>query len=188
MKLRHCVITSVDRDDLDDGGAHFWAETIRTVKEINPGVTMETLIPDFDGIPERLDLIIQAGPEVISHNLETVRRLTGRIRSRAQYDRSLSVLQYLSKEGCRTKSGIMVGLGETGQEVLDTMDDLRAVGCSILTIGQYLAPTMHHYPVREYITPERFESFRKAGLEKGFEHVESSPLVRSSYRAEKHVK
>lgn len=188
MQLKHCVITSVDRDDLDDGGAGFWAKTVRTVKEVNPEITMETLIPDFDGIPERLDQIINAGPDVISHNLETVRSLTGRIRSRARYERSLSVLQYLFTKGCRTKSGIMVGLGETGREVLATMDDLRSVGCSILTIGQYLAPTLQHYPVREYITPEQFEMFRLEGLKRGFEYVESSPLVRSSYRAEKHVK
>jgi len=188
MKLKHCVITSVDRDDLEDAGSEFWAATVRTVQEINPFVTMETLIPDFDGIPERLDRILDAAPEVISHNLETVRSLTPRIRSRARYDRSLAVLQYLHDRGARTKSGIMVGLGETANEVIETMDDLLAVGCRIMTIGQYLAPTLQHYPVCQYISPEQFEMYRKVGLEKGFEHVESSPLVRSSYRAEKHVK
>ena len=188
MQLKHCVITSVDRDDLDDGGAAAWSRTIRIVKEVNPGVTLETLIPDFDGIPARLDQLVDAGPEVVSHNLETVRRLTPRIRSRARYERSLQVLKYLHERGSRTKSGIMVGLGETDREVMETMDDLLDVGCRIMTIGQYLAPTLQHYPVRQYISPEQFESYRQAGLEKGFDHIESSPLVRSSYRAEKHVK
>jgi lipoic acid synthetase len=188
MQLKHCVITSVDRDDLDDGGAAAWSRTIRIVKEVNPGVTLETLIPDFDGIPARLDQVVDAGPEVVSHNLETVRRLTLRIRSRARYERSLQVLKYLHERGSRTKSGIMVGLGETDREVMETMDDLLDVGCRIMTIGQYLAPTLQHYPVRQYISPEQFESYRQAGLEKGFDHIESSPLVRSSYRAEKHVK
>ena len=188
MQLKHCVITSVDRDDLDDGGAAAWSRTIRIVKEVNPGVPLETLIPDFDGIPARLDQLVDAGPEVVSHNLETVRRLTPRIRSRARYERSLQVLKYLHERGSRTKSGIMVGLGETDREVMETMDDLLDVGCRIMTIGQYLAPTLQHYPVRQYISPEQFESYRQAGLEKGFDHIESSPLVRSSYRAEKHVK
>ena len=187
MQVKHCVITSVDRDDLEDGGAAFWAETIKTVKEINPGVTMETLIPDFNGREEDIQKVIDAGPEVISHNLETVRSLTPRIRSRARYDRSLQVLEYIAKQGGTTKSGIMLGLGEKEEEVLETMDDLIKTGCKVLTIGQYLQPTIQHLPVREYIAPEVFEKYRQRGLEKGFKHVESSPLVRSSYHAERHV-
>ncbi len=188
MKLKHAVITSVDRDDLDDGGSSFWAEVISTIKEKVPGVTMETLIPDFDGKEENLDRIIEAGPEVISHNLETVRRISPLIRSRAEYERSLAVLKYLKAKSCTTKSGIMLGLGETEDEVLETMDDLRMVGCEVLTIGQYLAPTKSHMQVQEYVHPDQFEKYRIVGLEKGFSHVESSPLVRSSYHAEKHVK
>lgn len=188
MKVKHAVITSVDRDDLEDGGSTFWAEVIRTIKNTNKGVTMETLIPDFDGVEENLDKIIEAGPEVISHNLETVRWLSPKIRSKARYERSLGVLKYLHLKGCTTKSGIMLGLGETEEEVLETMDDLRRVNCEILTIGQYLSPTKLHYPVLEYIHPDQFEKYRLEGLKKGFTHVESSPLVRSSYHAEKHVK
>ena len=188
MKLKHAVITSVDRDDLKDGGSAFWAEVIHVIKETNPGVTIETLIPDFDGKKENLDKIVEATPEVISHNLETVRRLTPQIRSKARYERSLEVLEYLHLQGCTTKSGIMLGLGETEEEILETMDDLRKVGCEILTIGQYLSPTTLHYPVQEYIHPDQFGKYRLAGLQKGFTHVESSPLVRSSYHAEKHVK
>lgn len=187
MELKHCVITSVDRDDLEDFGSEFWAETIRTVKKINPGITMETLIPDFQGREEAIQKVIDAGPEVISHNLETVRSLTSKIRNRSIYDRSLGVLTYISDQGAIAKSGIMLGLGETEEEVLKTMDDLLETGCRIITIGQYLAPTMKHYPVREYISPERFEKLKIIGLEKGFRFVESSPLVRSSYHAEKHV-
>jgi len=187
MQLKHCVITSVDRDDLDDGGAGFWAETIRAVKRVNPEITMETLIPDFNGREEDIRKVIDAGPEVISHNLETVRRLTPEIRNKNMYDRSLGVLKYIAQQGVITKSGIMLGLGETEKEVLETMDDLLKTGCRIMTIGQYLAPTLHHYPVREYIPPEQFDKLKKTGLEKGFRFVESSPLVRSSYHAEKHV-
>ena len=187
MKLKHCVLTSVDRDDLEDKGSGFWATTVKTIKELAPGVTMETLIPDFDGQEEWLMKMVAGGPEVISHNLETVRRLTPGIRSRARYERSLEVLRFLKDQGCTTKSGIMLGLGETEEEVLETMDDLRSVGCKIFTIGQYLAPTLLHYPVQEYVPPEQFEKLRIAGLEKGFKFVESSPLVRSSYHAEKHV-
>jgi len=188
LELKHCVITSVDRDDLSDGGASFWAETIKEIKRVNPGTTIETLIPDFDGKPELIQLIIDAGPDVISHNLETVRRLTPQIRSRAKYDTSLSVIKYIASKGMVAKSGIMTGLGETDAEVLETMDDLRAAGCSVITIGQYLQPGFSHMPVVEYTTPEKFEQYRQQGLAKGFDHVESSPLVRSSYRAEKHVK
>ncbi len=187
MKLKHAVVTSVDRDDLEDKGSSFWAEVIHSIKSENPDVTLETLIPDFDGHEKYLNTIVEAGPEVISHNLETVRRLTQQIRSRAKYDRSLGVLDFLSKSGCITKSGIMLGLGETKSEVFETMDDLIQVGCKILTIGQYLAPTASHIQVQEYITPELFEEYRKVGLEKGFVFVESSPLVRSSYHAEKHI-
>lgn len=187
MGLRHAVITSVDRDDLPDKGATCWAQTIRAVKELNPGITMETLIPDFDGIPELIAQVIDAGPEVISHNLETVARLTPQIRSRAKYQTSLKVIKQIAQSGLVAKSGIMLGLGETREEILETMDDLRAVGCTVLTIGQYLQPTRDHMPVSEWITPEEFKFYEEAGLKKGFRHVESSPLVRSSYHAEKHV-
>jgi len=187
MNLKHVVLTSVDRDDLTDGGAAIWAETILKIKELNPKTTIETLIPDFDGDEELIQQVIDAGPEVISHNLETVRRLTPETRSRAQYDRSLHVLQYIAQKGIIAKSGIMVGLGETPEEVFALMDDLLNVGVSVLTIGQYLQPTKKHLPVKAYITPKQFEIYRKTGLEKGFRFVESSPLVRSSYHAEKHV-
>lgn len=187
MKLKHAVITSVDRDDLEDGGASVWAETIRMVKELNPGITQEVLIPDFNGLKHLIQKVIDAGPEVISHNLETVRRLTPQIRSKAKYDLSLKVLQYISSSGVVSKSGIMVGLGETPEEVFETMDDLRAVGVRVLTIGQYLQPTPKHWPVYEYVTPEQFEIYRKEGLKRGFKYVESGPLVRSSYHAEKHI-
>lgn len=187
MKLRHCVITSVDRDDLEDGGASIWAATIKAVKGMNPAVTIETLVPDFRGRKEHLDIVIEAKPEVISHNLETVKRLTPKVRSAAIYMRSLEVVGRVAESGIRSKSGIMLGLGETEEEVIQVMDDLRIVGCEVMTIGQYLQPSMNHLPVREYIRPEQFEKYRLIGLEKGFRHVESGPLVRSSYRAEKHV-
>ena len=187
MGIRHAVITSVDRDDLPDGGASFWAETIGKVKEANPGITIETLIPDFDGVESSLDLIVDAGPDVISHNLETVERITPIVRSRAKYQRSLSVLRYLAGRGATTKSGIMVGLGESSEEVLKTMDDLLETGCRIFTIGQYLRPSFNHMEVVEYVTPAQFEEYRLAGIEKGFRFVESSPLVRSSYHADKHA-
>ena len=188
MGIRHAVITSVDRDDLPDKGAGFWARTIRILKEELPELTMETLIPDFDAIPELVQLVIEAAPEVISHNLETVERLTPQIRSRAKYARSLEVIRMISQSPVTSKSGIMLGLGEKEEEVLQTMDDLLAVGCEVLTLGQYLQPTMEHMPVADYIHPDRFEFFRKQALRKGFRDVESSPLVRSSYHAEKHVK
>lgn len=187
MGVKHVVITSVDRDDLDDGGAAIWAETIRKVKEINPGTTIETLIPDFDAREELIREIIDAKPEVISHNLETVRRITPILRSKARYETSLKVLGMIFKSGIRSKTGIMLGLGETDSEILETMDDARAVGVEVFTIGQYLQPTPRHLAVKEFITPEQFEKYRIAGLEKGFRYVESSPLVRSSYHAEKHV-
>ena len=187
MKLKHVVITSVDRDDLPDKGASHWVNTIEAIRKINPGTTIEALIPDFDAMPHLLDRIIEIHPEVVSHNLETVRRLTPEVRSRAKYDTSLTVLRYLSEQGINTKSGIMAGLGETEDEVLETMEDLIGTGCRIFTIGQYLQPSAEHLPVAEFIRPEVFERYRDAGLRKGFRHVESSPLVRSSYHAEKHV-
>ncbi|HOF81556.1 MAG: lipoyl synthase [Bacteroidales bacterium] len=187
MRLKHCVITSVDRDDLPDCGATHWAETIRQVKKLNPETTLEVLIPDFLGKSHLIQTIIDTGVEVISHNLETVRRLTPKIRSAAKYDRSLEVIKQMANSGLVAKSGIMVGLGETNDEVLQTMDDLLAVGCSVMTIGQYLQPTKRHLPVAEYVYPEQFEKWKEAGLRKGFRFVESYPLVRSSYRAERHV-
>ncbi len=188
MQLKHAVITSVDRDDLPDLGAGFWAETIREVKKLNQGATMEVLIPDFQGKTELIQQVIEAGPEVISHNIETVERLTPRIRSAAKYSTSLDVIRFIASSGIVAKSGIMLGLGETEPEILQVMDDLRAVGCKVMTIGQYLAPTLAHIQVVEYISPEQFDRYRTIGLEKGFSFVESSPLVRSSYRADAHVK
>lgn len=188
LGLKHVVITSVTRDDLPDGGAAHWAATIRRIHEVAPGVTMEVLIPDMQGKTELLDMIIAEHPDVISHNMETVRRLTPEVRRTATYDQSLKVLLYLRSKGVITKSGIMLGLGETRDEILQTMDDLRAVDCQVMTIGQYLQPTKLHYPVQAYIHPDTFEEYRLIGLEKGFRHIESAPMVRSSYHAEKHVK
>lgn len=187
MGVKHAVITSVDRDDLKDGGAEIWAQTVRAVRAQSPGTTMETLIPDFMGKWENLQVIIDVAPEIVSHNLETVRRLTKQVRIQAKYDRSLEVLFRLKKGGMRTKSGVMLGLGESHQEVLETMEDLRSVQVDILTLGQYLQPTPKHLPVVEFITPERFDEYREIGLKMGFKYVESGPLVRSSYHAEKHL-
>lgn len=187
LGLKHCVITSVDRDDLPDGGASVWVETIFEIKRINPGITIEVLIPDFDNRKELIQQIIDAKPEVISHNLETVKRLTPQVRSRAKYATSLSVIEQIAKSGLVSKSGIMLGLGETESEIVQTMDDLRAIHCKVLTIGQYLQPTRQHHPVVEYIHPDVFANYEKIGLEKGFTFVESSPLVRSSYKADRHV-
>lgn len=187
LGLRHCVITSVDRDDLPDGGSSFWADTIREVKTVNPGITIEALIPDFDGRHEDIARVADAGADVISHNLETVRRLTPQIRSRAKYDTSLAVIRYIAGRGITAKSGIMVGLGETDKEVFETMDDLLAAGCKVFTIGQYLKPAAGYMEVAEYVRPEKFEEYRNVCLEKGFRFVESSPLVRSSYHAWKHA-
>ena len=187
MGLKHCVLTSVDRDDLPDGGANVWAETIRAIKRLMPQTTIETLIPDFMGKHELLDIVIDAKPEVISHNLETVERITPGVRSVANYRRSLDVIKYISDRRITSKSGIMAGIGETEEEVFKTMDDLLSVGCKVFTIGQYLQPSKNHMPVLEYVTPEQFLKYEKAGLQKGFAFVESTPLVRSSYRAEKHV-
>lgn len=184
LGLRHAVITSVDRDDLADAGAAHWMAMIQAIRIMCPGVTMETLIPDFSGRRELLDMIIQAAPEVVSHNLETVERLTPAVRSRATYRRSLEVLRYLASHGMRTKSGIMLGLGETRQEILRTMDDLLEAGCRIMTIGQYLQPTERHYPVQAYIHPDTFAEYGEIGRRRGFLHIESAPLVRSSYHAE----
>lgn len=187
LELRHAVVTSVDRDDLPDSGAGHWSAAIKAIREACPGVTLETLIPDFDADPAKLDLVVEAGPEIISHNLETVERLTPGVRSRAQYRRSLAALRHLAQRGATTKSGIMVGLGETNDEVLRTMDDLLEAGCRIMTLGQYLRPAPQNLPVARYVTPEEFDEYRRAGLAKGFAHVESGPLVRSSYHAERHL-
>ena len=187
MEVKHCVITSVDRDELPDGGSLVWVETVNAVRRKSPGTTMETLIPDFKGIEEQVQRIIDVAPEIVSHNIETVRRLTREVRIQAKYDRSLAVLKQLKEGGMRTKSGIMLGLGETEDEVIETMDDLRSVGVDIMTIGQYLQPTPKHLPVKEFVTPEQFEKYKEIGLSKGFRFVERSPLVRSSYRAEKHM-
>lgn len=188
LGLKHAVITSVDRDDLDDLGAAHWVRVIEAVKRENPNTTMEVLIPDFQGRRELVQQVIDARPEVISHNLETVRRLSDSVRSRAKYDISLEVIRQVSESEVISKSGIMLGLGETREEILQTMDDLRAVGCKVMTIGQYLQPTSENLEVKEYVTPETFEEYGRIGLEKGFRHVESGPLVRSSYHAEKHVR
>ena len=187
MQLKHAVITSVDRDDLSDFGAQHWADTIRKIKEVNPDTTVEVLIPDFQGHLELVDKVIEATPEIISHNMETVRRISPEVRSAAKYEISLSVLKHIADRGIVAKTGIMVGLGETIEEVHELMDDVKAVGVSVLTIGQYLQPSRKNIPVKEYITPEQFEIYKTVAIEKGFKHVESAPLVRSSYHAEKHI-
>jgi len=187
MNVKHCVITSVDRDDLKDGGSTIWVATINAIRRVSPQTKFETLIPDFQGKWENLQRIIDVNPDIVSHNLETVRRLTKQVRIQAKYDRSLEVLKRLKMAGIKTKSGVMLGLGETEQEIYETMDDLRAVGCDVLTLGQYLQPTSKHLPVVEFIRPEIFEQYKKIGIDKGFRFVESGPLVRSSYHAEKHI-
>jgi lipoic acid synthetase len=188
MKIKHAVLTSVDRDDLKDMGSILWAETIGAVRRMSPSTTLETLIPDFQGITEHLDRIIAASPEVISHNIETVKRLTREVRIQAKYERSMEVLNYLKNAGARrTKSGIMLGLGETEEEVYETLRDLRANQVDVVTIGQYLQPSKKHLPVKDFISPEQFKKYEEYGLELGFRHVESGPLVRSSYKAHKHV-
>ncbi len=187
MQVKHAVITSVDRDDLEDGGSEIWARTVRAIRTKSPGTTMETLIPDFGGKWQNLQRIIDVAPEIVSHNLETVRRLTKQVRIQAKYDRSLEVLMRLKKGGMKTKSGIMLGLGETEEEIFETITDLANVKCDILTMGQYLQPTPKHLPVAEFITPEKFDEYKAFALKKGFRYVESGPLVRSSYRAEKHL-
>ena len=187
LKLKHVVITSVDRDDLPDLGAGHWAAIIRALKKECPGTTMEVLIPDFQGRLELIDIVAAEKPDIISHNMETVRRLTPEVRFRATYDCSLKVIRHIAQLGIRSKSGIMLGLGETREEIIETMDDLRAVGCEVMTIGQYLQPTKNHYPLQEYITPEQFAEYGEIGRDKGFRHIESAPMVRSSYHAERHV-
>ncbi|HJN53810.1 MAG TPA: lipoyl synthase [Flavobacteriaceae bacterium] len=189
MKIKHAVLTSVDRDDLkDDMGSKLWVETIKKVREYNPGITIEALIPDFQGITEHIDRIVAIKPEVISHNIETVRRLTKQVRIQAKYDRSLQVLKYLKDAGQRrTKSGIMLGLGEFKEEVIETMNELKEAKVDIITIGQYLQPSKKHLQVQNFVTPKEFEEYKKIGLNMGFRHVESSALVRSSYRAQKHI-
>jgi lipoic acid synthetase len=187
MQVKHCVITSVDRDDLKDGGSTIWAETILAIRRESPETTLETLIPDFKGIWENLDRLLAVRPEVVSHNLETVRRLTKEVRIQAKYDRSLECLSRISAAGVRTKSGIMLGLGETEEDVIEAMADLVKAGVHILTLGQYLQPTRNHHPVVDWITPDQFDTYKAIGLEMGFRYVESGPLVRSSYHAEKHL-
>lgn len=188
MNLRHAVITSVDRDDLPDGGASFWARVVRAVREVSPATTLEALVPDFKGCPEDIRTVVEAAPEVISHNIETVERLTSEVRVQARYRRSLDVLRLMKEMGApRTKSGIMLGLGETEQEILATLSDMRSVGVDIVTIGQYLQPTRNHLPVREYVVPETFARYKEEALGMGFRFVQSGPLVRSSYHAADHV-
>lgn len=188
MKIKHAVITSVDRDDLKDGGSIIWAETINAIRRANPETTLETLIPDFQGNKTNIDRVLAVAPEVISHNLETVRRLTREVRIQAKYDRSLEVLKYMKDQGQRrTKSGIMLGLGETEEEVIETMQDLVNAKVDVLTIGQYLQPSKKHLPVIEFITPEQFIKYKEIGLTIGFKYVESGALVRSSYKAQRHL-
>ena len=187
MKVKHAVLTSVDRDDLKDGGSIIWVQTVESIRRSSPSTTLETLIPDFAGKWDNLQRIIDVAPEIVSHNLETVRRLTKAVRIQAKYDRSLELLFRLKKGGMKTKSGVMLGLGESSDEVIETMEDLRNVKVDILTLGQYLQPTPKHLPVADFITPEKFLEYKELGLKMGFKYVESGPLVRSSYRAEKHL-
>lgn len=187
MQLKHCVITSVDRDDLPDGGAAHWAETIRQVRQHAPHTTIETLIPDFKGNLQHLDMLLETRPQVVSHNLETVERLTREVRVYANYRQSLMVIQHISQSGLRSKSGIMLGLGETEDEILQTMDHLLEAGCQVITLGQYLQPSVKHLRVQNYVHPDDFARYGKIALEKGFLFAESAPLVRSSYHAEKHI-
>ncbi|MFK7748560.1 MAG: lipoyl synthase [Kordia sp.] len=188
MQIKHAVLTSVDRDDLKDMGSIIWAETVKAVRRMNPTTTLETLIPDFQGIERHLDRIVEVSPEVVSHNMETVRRLTREVRIQAKYDRSLGVLKYLKDQGInRTKSGIMLGLGEKEDEVIQTLHDLSEANVDVVTIGQYLQPSKKHLPVKQFITPDQFDKYRQIGLDLGFRHVESGALVRSSYKAHKHI-
>ncbi len=188
MSIKHAVITSVDRDDLPDGGSGHWAKTVNSIREFNPTTTLETLIPDFQGNTDQLDAIIEVHPEIVSHNIETVERLSREIRVQAKYKRSLFVLEYLKDKGMKTKSGIMLGMGESEEEVLQTMKDLRSVGVEIITLGQYMQPTPRHLKVAEYIHPDQFAFYKQEGIKMGFEYIESGPLVRSSYHAEQHLK
>ncbi|MFT5750696.1 MAG: lipoic acid synthetase [Flavobacteriales bacterium] len=188
MAIKHAVVTSVDRDDLKDMGTIIWGETVKAIRRMNPETTLETLIPDFQGREDLIDRIVDVHPEVVSHNMETVKRLTREVRIQAKYERSLGVLKYLKNQGiARTKSGIMLGLGETEDEVIQTLQDLRAANVDIVTIGQYLQPSKKHLPVKQFITPDQFKKYETIGLEMGFRHVESGALVRSSYKAQKHL-
>lgn len=187
MNVKHCVITSVDRDDLKDGGSIIWAATIQEIRNVSPDTKFECLIPDFAGKWENLQRIIDARPDIVSHNMETVRRMTAKVRIQAKYDRSLEVLKRLDAAGVKTKSGIMLGLGETDEEIFETLDDLAAVNCDVVTLGQYLQPTAKHLPVARFVHPDDFKRYKDYALEKGFRYVESGPLVRSSYHAEKHI-
>ena len=188
MQVKHAVITSVDRDDIKDGGSIIWADTVKAIRRVSPGTTMETLIPDFKGNMDQVQRIVDVAPEVVSHNMETVKRLTRSVRIQARYERSLEVLKYMKDKGMRTKTGIMLGLGETEAEVIEAMEDFVAVGLDVLTLGQYLQPTPKHLPVKEFISPEQFDKYKYIGLKLGIQYVESGPLVRSSYKAEKHLK
>jgi len=188
MEVKHAVVTSVDRDDLKDGGSIIWADTVKSIRRVSPTTTMETLIPDFKGNMDQVQRIIDVAPEVVSHNIETVKRLTRSVRIQARYERSLAVLKYLKEGGMRTKTGMMLGLGETEEEVIEAMKDLVGVGVDVLTLGQYLQPTPKHLPVQDFVTPEQFDKYKEIGLELGIQYVESGPLVRSSYHAEKHLK
>ena len=188
MSIKHAVITSVDRDDLKDMGSIIWAETVKSIRRMNPTTTLETLIPDFQGVERNIDRIVEVSPEVVSHNMETVRRLTREVRIQAKYDRSLAVLKYLKDQGInRTKSGIMLGLGEKEEEVIETLHDLRKADVDVVTIGQYLQPSKKHLPVKQFVTPDQFKKYEEIGLDLGFRHVESGALVRSSYKAHKHI-
>ena len=187
MGIKHAVITSVDRDDLADGGSTHWAKTVTTIREHNPDITLETLIPDFQGREDQIDRIIEVHPEIVSHNIETVERMTKKVRVQAKYERSMQVLQYLKDKGMKTKSGIMCGMGETQDEVIKTMEDLKAHGVDILTLGQYMQPTPRHLAVAEYVHPDVFAKYKAYGDYLGFDYIESGPLVRSSYHAEKHL-
>jgi len=187
MKVKHAVITSVDRDELSDGGSIIWQNTIKAVKALSPSTTLETLIPDFKGKKVDIDRIIEAAPEVVSHNIETVERLTRQVRVQAKYWRSMEVIRTLKEGGMRTKSGIMLGLGEVKEEVVQTLQDLKDNGCDVVTIGQYLQPTKKHLPVVRFVHPDEFASYREIGYQLGLDYVESGPLVRSSYHSEKHV-
>ncbi len=187
MKVKHAVITSVDRDELKDGGSTIWHNTIKAVRALSPGTTLETLIPDFKGEKENIQPIIDAAPEVVSHNIETVERMTRQVRIQAKYWRSMEVLRILKEGGMRTKSGIMMGLGETFDEVVQTMKDLRNSNVDVITLGQYLQPTRKHLPVVRFVHPDEFKELERIGYELGFDYVESGPLVRSSYHSEKHV-
>ena len=188
MEVKHAVVTSVDRDDLKDGGSIIWTDTVKAIRRVSTNTTMETLIPDFKGNMDQVQRIIDVAPEVVSHNMETVKRLTRSVRIQARYERSLEVLKYLKEGGMRTKTGIMLGLGETEAEVIEAMKDLVAIGLDVLTLGQYLQPTPKHLPVQDFVTPEQFAKYKVIGLELGIKYVESGPLVRSSYHAEKHLK